>query len=202
MEEKRCSKCKELKLVSEFPKNRCMSGGLGHNCMLCTNELSRDYRRSKNGLPVIIYHHQQIASIKRNHIFPTYTMEELREWMFSQKLFHELYDNWKNSGYDSWLTPSCDRMDDYKPYTLSNLQLMTWRENNLKFHADKKNGVNNKANKSVIGTHLITGEIVRFYSACDAERSLNVCCQNISGCIRNKRRSSGGYKWELDLIKN
>ena len=44
----------------------------------------------------------------------------------------------------------CYRQDDYKPYKLDNLRLVTWKENLDKCNQDKRNGINNKLSKSVI----------------------------------------------------
>jgi len=66
---------------------------------------------------------------KRGHLNPTYSLNELRDWLFSQDEFHKIYDEWVESGYDRWKRPSCDRLDDYKPYSLDNMRIVSWRDN-------------------------------------------------------------------------
>lgn len=129
---------------------------------------------------------------------PTYSKKELKEWCFSQKIFHELFTKWENSGYDKCLAPSCDRTDDYLGYSLDRLQIMTWRDNNKKFHDDRKIGINNKQSKSVIGIHSITGEKIEFYSTRKAERVTGIGHSDISKCCSGKlhHNTAGGYKWK------
>ena len=128
---------------------------------------------------------------------PTYTKQELFDWCFSQKLFHELYDNWKASGYDMKLKPSCDRTDDYQGYSLSRLQLMTWDENLMKSRRDRKNGINNKVNKTVVGVHKKTGEEIEIYSQHEAARQTGIHQSAISACCLGKVKSAGGYYWKF-----
>ena len=63
---------------------------------------------------------------------PEYSKEEFRKWLYSQPLFFELYNNWVNNEYDKNLTPSVDRINSSISYKMSNIQLMTWHENNIK----------------------------------------------------------------------
>jgi hypothetical protein len=154
-----CSKCGENKSLSDFNKP---NGYIYSYCKKCNKEVSRNYRRTKNGLIRLIYSNQKTASKKRGYDLPNYSFDSLKDWAFSQKIFHELYSDWLASGYNKYLTPSFDRKDDYKPYTLNNLQIMTWRENNLKGTLDVKRGVNNKRNRAVMGINIESGKIERF----------------------------------------
>ena len=90
------------------------------------------YRKSKKGISVILYNGQKSSSIKRGHPAPDYTLEEFRYWLFNQDKFHKLYQEWVDSGYHKDIKPSTDRLDDSLPYSLSNLQVITWKENSLK----------------------------------------------------------------------
>ena len=65
-------------------------------------------------------------------VWNKYSKEEFRKWLYSQPLFFELYNNWVNNEYDKNLTPSVDRINSSISYKMSNIQLMTWHENNIK----------------------------------------------------------------------
>jgi len=199
METKKCTTCGKIKELDEFHKHILGKYGVSSECGICFNKRSKEYRRTKKGLVTRMYGSQVYISKKRGYTIPTHTKKELKDWLFSQKKFHELYDSWKNSGYLTDLSPSCDRIDDYKGYSLSNIQLMTWEENNNKHYEDRKNGINNKRNKAVISIHKITMEEEYYYSISQAERETNTFNQDISKCCLGKRKSAGGYYWKFKI---
>lgn len=47
--EKRCSKCKQLKDVSEFHRNKVMTDGYANQCITCFRETHKRYRDSEKG---------------------------------------------------------------------------------------------------------------------------------------------------------
>ena len=126
---------------------------------------------------------------------PNYSIDELIVWAMSSAVFHRLYYEWKKSNYDKWLKPSFDRLDDYKPYSFDNLQIVTWRDNDGKFKHDIKYGINNKQNKAVAQC-LISGEMLaKYYSLRSAERLTGIPHGDISNCCNGKNKSAGGYVW-------
>lgn len=199
MKEKKCSKCGNVKPVNNFGEQKSKNGSLNSHCKQCSRIRSSAYKKTKNGLITTIYSGQKACSIRRNHPAPTYTKQELKDWCFSQELFHELYNDWASSGYSRWLTPSCDRTDDYEGYSLDRLQLMPWIENMNKGHYDMKNGINNKNNKSVVGINKITGKKTEFHSQKEAGRITGTADSSISICCRGKLKSAGGYIWKRKL---
>ena len=191
-----CSKCGELKSLDDFYKDKNKLDGLTYECKTCSKNRMKNYKRTKEGLIIQIYFVHIKTSKRRGHCSPTYTRIELKEWLLSQKLFHELYDNWKVSGYDTNLKPSCDRTDDYKGYSLDRLQLMTWGENNRKAYSDRKSGILTKQAKAVISVHKITMKSVYYYSMMQAERETGVNSGNIHNCCSGQRNSAGNYYWK------
>lgn len=95
-------------------------------------ECNRRYNRSKKGVVSRLYGQQKTSSQRRGHNPPSYTKEELKEWLYKQPLFHRLYSNWEKSDYASNLKPSIDRVDSDKGYAFTNIQLVTWEQNNRK----------------------------------------------------------------------
>ena len=129
---KKCSKCGELKSLDSFHKMASCFDGLYPSCKSCKNEKDKTIRRTIRGVVTELYKKQRWSSKKRRHNMPEYSKEEFRKWLYSQPLFFELYNNWVSSEYDKNLTPSVDRINSSISYKMSNIQLMTWHENNIK----------------------------------------------------------------------
>jgi len=194
-QKKVCSKCGELKPFSEYYKQKSVKDGLQSYCKSCGDIRNKERGRTKDGLITQIYRSQCLHSKTRRNNSPTYKKKELKEWMFSQKIFHELYDDWVNNGYDTMIKPSCDRTDDYLGYSLSRLTIMTWGQNKKKGYEDRKNGVNNKLSKSVISTNKTTGKETEYYSMTEAERKTGIFQANISKACLGKINYAGSYYW-------
>jgi len=107
-------------------------------------EYETKYNRSIDGMLNRIYLSQIRSSKDRGMNLPNYNKEEFKKWAKSLYNFLEIYNNWVENNYIANYKPSFDRLDDYKPYTIDNLQLLTWEENRKKAHNDRKNGLNNK----------------------------------------------------------
>lgn len=60
---------------------------------------------------------------------PKFSKEEYRNFISTQHHFHALFNAWASGGYSRWDRPSVDRIDNNCGYELSNLRLVTWREN-------------------------------------------------------------------------
>ena len=192
-----CSKCNVEKSKLEFYVMKSTTDGFKSACKVCSNKTQLDYKRTKKGLVSEIYSSQRSSCKNRGHEFPTYTLEDLRLWVYSQPNFQELYDNWVNSDYDTMLKPSCDRSDDYKGYDLNRLTLMTWQENFDKGHSDRKNGIDNRYNKAVIQSTKEGVFVNEFHSQHQAERETGVSSKTISRSCLFDTRTAGGFKWKF-----
>ena len=131
---KKCSRCKKTKQISEFQYRKEATDNLQSQCRVCRYEVTTNWKRSKNGVVAVIYSNQITHSKSRGHRKPEYTKTELGEWLFSQQKFHELYSEWVNSGHKKRLSPSVDRKHDDIHYCMSNVQLMSWEDNNKKIN--------------------------------------------------------------------
>lgn len=195
---RKCNKCSQEKTLEEFPKNKGKHLGRGHYCRECSNKVIRDNSLTKNGVITAIWNGQRHSSRYRGMDMPTYTKQELSEWLINQKLFHELYDKWVESGYFKGNKPSVDRINDYVGYTMDNIQLMTFKQNLDKSHQDKINGKNTKQCRAVVGTIKGTEESTVFYSVAEASRVTGANGKNIQYCCQGKPKykSAGGYTWK------
>lgn len=184
---KYCYNCKETKPKSEFPKNKSKHDGLTTECRTCNRKLTIKRVRSKNGLISKIYSSQKSKSRKRNHPQPEYDLNWLKEWCLSQELYHKLHSDWVESGYNKWLIPSIDRIDDNIHYTKSNIQLMTWKENDIK---GKRSTM-----ISVIQMDMNNNFIKEWESISEACRALDLETTKVSAVCKGNRVSTKGYKW-------
>lgn len=198
---KTCTKCKLPKDESDFNKDKYQKSGLSCICRSCAKIKTKIYKKTKGGLIAVIYSNQKSNATKRGRNIPNYTKQELKEWMYSQKIFHELYSNWKSYGYKKDLIPSCDRHNDYMNYTLDNLTIVTWKYNNQKHYQDVIDGNNTKNCQPIIGINLESGERKSYKSIAIASRKLNINASGICNCLRGKTTQSGNYKWEYKIKK-
>ncbi len=193
--QKKCNRCKEIKDFSEFHKDKRIISGLQPRCKNCLNKKNNNYFKTKKGLISRIYGNQKLCSKWRGYALPWYTNKDLKDWLFAQPKFHHLFHLWEISNYDKMLIPSVDRINDYESYTFSNIQLMTWRENQDKAYRDVMNGVNNKHNREVKQYSKEGVFISKYHSANEAERQTKVCKANIRICCNKTYKTAGGFVW-------
>ena len=149
-----------------------------------------------------IYIAQRSTSILRGYNPPEYSLYELRHWMLSQNNFFILYKDWLNSGNETSLIPSIDRLNDYTGYSIDNIRLTTWGENRSKLFRDKRSGKNNKVSKAVIQLDMDGNEVNRFYSLSQASRALigkDNGGSKIGEVCSGKRKTMYGYKWKFEI---
>lgn len=196
---KKCKICDEIKPFNQFYiDSRSSKGSHRTECKQCSKEKAKKWFRSPEGWMSKIYSTQKRSSKKRNHPSPTYTKKELGDITFRNPIFKKLFKDWIESKYNKDLTPSYNRKDDNLPYTLNNIELTTWKNNDNLGNIALKNGYG-KNSKKVIGTHLKTGEIITFESAELAAKYLGL---KSGSAIRQLcrglkwRKSVKGYSWE------
>jgi hypothetical protein len=153
------------------------------------------YRRSIKGLLVVMYGGAIQKSIRREHTPPLYSLEEFRDRFEEDPTFLKLYGIWKNSDYETMLKPSVDRLDNTKPYTWENIQLVDWRTNLL--NANK--GTNPKImHRPVYQLDKDTDEMLHEYpSILEASKTTGANKSHITSICKGHaiRKTAGGYKW-------
>ena len=73
---------------------------------------------------------------------------------------------------------------------------MTWKENRIKSNEDRKNGINNKANKAVVKMDLNEVELEVYHSQSYAERETSIRHSGIWAACNGKQKTAGGFKWK------
>ena len=172
---KTCSKCQISKPFDAFSKQVTGKQGLRADCKDC----HKLYNYSERAVAVAMLSNQRSKSLKRGHPLPAYNLDQLLAWMVSQPNFRSLFDAWIKSGHLTNLKPSCDRIDDYKPYTLDNIQLTTVRENITRYPQDAMTGINTKSAVAVDQYTLDHQFIQQHHSYSAAARAVNGLVSNI-----------------------
>ena len=168
---KTCKDCKEVKPYTDFvPKASC-ADGYEIRCRVC--RAARYNKVDPFKVFKKIYLSQHTHSVSRGHPAPAYTLDQLLHWADSQPDLLRIWDAYVSSGYITDLRPSVDRVNDSLPYTLDNIQLLTWKQNRLKGAANKKAGINNSCNRAVKAYNLDGTLHKEYYSVSQAVREVN-----------------------------
>jgi hypothetical protein len=192
---KKCKDCGELKSIELFYKSQ-------GECKECTKSRVRDnynrvgntYDRTEKGVIRVIYKTQKRNSKIRGHDGPSYSKQELSEWLYNNG-FKNLYYIWVDSGYKKDLKPSVDRIDDFKPYTLDNITLGTWFDNRTKQYSDIKNGAGTSGKRcKAVGQYDKDMNLINiFHSQHEAERQTGISHKYISMCCRGVVPHAKGF---------
>ena len=152
MKEKECFVCHKVKPLDEFYAHKGMTDGHLNKCKECTKSYMRgrkeeckilNYNRHHYNPTRFIKHkyygmkHRCCSNCKSSMRNPRYhekglhfTLEEWMEWCKkTYPTFISLYRIWQDSGFERKLTPSIDRIDSSKGYTLDNIQWLTFSNN-------------------------------------------------------------------------
>jgi len=200
LETKQCSKCKSIKAVTEFNKSRDSKLGVRGDCKVCHKLKCDEIIRTKKGLCATLYKTQKHSSKLRGQRPPDYTKEELRSWLYSQTMFHTLYSEWKNSGYQTLLRPSIDRLNEDTHYCFSNIRLMTWGQNKTLGYSGVKVGTSKKNTLIPVDQYTKRGEFMATHeSIAIASRETGACGTSISAVCKGNRKTAGKFKWEFRL---
>ena len=193
---KHCKCCGKTKELTDFGKKSINIDGIRYTCKECESIDKLNRRRTKRGKLKSIYDNQIKNSKHRKYELPNYTSKEFLDRFINDSIYLSHYNKWVDTNYAKDYAPSFDRLDDYKPYSFDNLQIMYWFENNKKGLEDRINGINKKKLKPIIGVHKKTSNVIEFESI--KEASINGFSKgSISQCCNGKIMSSGGYVWRF-----
>ena len=156
---------------------------------------SEKHFKSKRTLITRMYCDQRSNSKRRGHRYPDYSKSDLTEWLWGKQIFHQLFDEWENSGREKNLIPSCDRVDNSKGYSLENIRLTTWGDNNRRGYAEHPTGYANKRAIGVRGT-FPDGTTKIYGSIGEAGRDTETNKGHISRCCKGNLKFAGNIKWE------
>lgn len=121
-----------------------------------------------------------------------FTLSEFRDW-FKAHGGYGLWEKWRDSNYLAGLRPSVDRISCLDGYRFENIQLISAEANRRKGDEEKLilwgkpiRQINSK------------NQVVAIYpNIKKAMEITGVNRNNISSVLHGKRKSAGGYRWEL-----
>lgn len=89
----------------------------------------KKYEKTKSGFLMRCYRNMKsrISGVqsKKAHLYAgknILSKEEFYLWSESNQTFHDLFLAWKESGYERRLTPSVDRVDSRRGYSIANME--------------------------------------------------------------------------------
>ena len=203
---KQCIDCNQTLPYTAFSKKASCKDGYNVRCKQCnTNKYKRG---TLERVIKKIYLTQIDNSIKRNHPLPSYTFNELVDWVKQQPNWDDLYNTWIQSNYERMLAPSIDRLDSLLPYSLSNIRLVSWKVNQQQSADDKYYGIDTRILRPVRAINKDGSIHKEYYSIKAAMRDMNTSSYHgITSVADGKPIKDGkgnaymprtykGYKWE------
>lgn len=100
------------------------------------NSATKKYEKTVDGFLMRLYRNMQsritgVQSIK-NHLYlgkELLSRDSFYAWAKDNKTFLKLFENWEYTLYERRFTPSVDRIDSSKGYTLDNMEWVEFHEN-------------------------------------------------------------------------
>ena len=147
--------------------------------------------------------------------YPNFTKEELSQWIKENygENFNILFKRWIQKGCIRDLVPSLNRLNDYKPYTLDNIELVTWKENNIlgrtslktikQVHKKLGKIAKDMYSKKVLQIDRDTKQIINEYPSVREAARHNSGFDNstISKVCRGEKKTHKGYIWKYKNSK-
>ena len=197
---KTCPKCQLNLTHTAFPNSNTSADGLGYMCRKCAVLATQARQKTMPGLVKKIYQNQLMTTKKMGRALPAYSEQELFAWMLTQG-YEVLWATWTASQHDRWLSPSIDRKDNAKSYSLDNIQLITWRENLDNCIRDNRQGTMPRIDTKPVDQLSKDGVFLQaFKSAAMAARAMvghNRNVGNITAVCHGKWPTAYGYKWRF-----
>lgn len=172
-----CKVCNVDKEVGEF---YIINKKHETTCKVCRLSHNRSRERTELGFIKRLYSNQKKSSTARNMELPSYTLDDLIQYMYSNG-YKKYYDIWVSSNYNPDMAPSIDRKNSQISYTIDNLQLITWRENNTKGNKERRKPI-----KIIYKDEEIIKDSIK-----DTADFLNVTIATIHNCMN---KSNGFLK--------
>lgn len=141
-----------MKSLQDYYRHKEMLDGHLNICKDCKRAYARsrdtklvDYKRQRLSFKRIFQHRygsmrQRVEGrATRKYKIEGYdicTKEEYYEWCYKKEnmdTFKKLHKEWAESNFERKLTPSIDRIDNSKGYTIDNMQWLSLTENNKKY---------------------------------------------------------------------
>lgn len=193
-----CKRCNQEKPLDQFTKSAQNKDGHINECKPCKVEYVREHYRTVLGRISYIYLGQLRSSKDRGHPPPAYSKKDLLNWVKTNGI-EALMNSWILSEYSKDLAPSVDRLNPDLPYSLRNIRLVPWRDNNDKAYEDRKSCRHiTRQNRKVRQRNMDGSVVAEYGSIANAARSTGITRININDVCRKKKHclTAGGFLWE------
>ena len=190
-----CNTCGNEKCLEDFPKDPRKKEGRTHRCKVCSARYRKEWNRTPKGWASAVYTNQVNNSRRRGHTGPAYTKDALLSWAITHGLYTYLH-RWAKSGFDPLLRPSVDRLREHERYTLSNIRLVTWKENHER---NSQEVIQGKATPRTRRCRQLTldGQIIaEYHNISEAARQNGLRRSAISNVCNGRKTKTGGFRWE------
>ena len=167
-------------------------------------ENTERWRQTYKGLTANLYAKVKERSRRNSKNNAEFTLAEFRIWL-EQTNIHRLFGRWEKCGYKTDRRPSIDRINPLRGYTFENMQVITAEENRSKGDAEE-NRSKGDAEKIILWGKPVcqisfSGVVIATYPNIKmASQITKINKNNISSCVCGKRKTAGGYKWQLGNI--
>lgn len=155
-------------------------------------ENTQRWRRTYKGLTANLYAKIRERSKRNGRQNDEFTLAEFRAWLTSTNI-HRLFRGWEKCGYETHRRPSVDRIDPLRGYTFDNMQVVTARENRVKGDAEKM-VLWGKPVHQLSMSGVVLAKYPNIHTAMEITK---INRNNISSVLHGKRKSAGGYRWEI-----
>ncbi len=162
-------------------------------------EYIKQWRLTVRGRVNAILASQRHGSVVRGHPKPTYSVQELEDWLIGQG-FIPLHNAWEASGFEKDLMPSTDRLDNSVGYIFENLRLVTWKENRDKSYRERKANELITSQNTRVNQLTKSGAFIKTFDSIEsAAREVNGDSANILKVCQRKpyHHSVKGFRWEF-----
>ena len=135
MSKKICRTCKINKPLKGFTCHSTTHDRLRHECRECRSHEGKIKIRTIEGKIKMTYQSMRYRVNNRIGKYKTYLgldildYQDFYNWTIKSEAFHKLYILWQLRDHPLKLSPSIDRIDGSKGYTLDNMQWITQSEN-------------------------------------------------------------------------
>jgi hypothetical protein len=141
MPKKKCSFCKKYKSRASFNKDATRTDGISNKCRPCILSYQKGHfythHKTVHGYLTHTYNNMKKRVDGRSgHKYaylwtgkPILPKETFMDWSKNHPDFLRLFKRWAMSKYDKKLSPSVNRIDSDKGYTLDNIEWVTQSQN-------------------------------------------------------------------------